>query len=366
MRVAVVGTRGIPGLPGGVERHCEELYPRLAALGVDVTVYARSDYIPETMEWHGVHVVPLGHVRGKGIEALSHTLGAVLRSASTHPEILHIHSVGPAAFAPLGKVLGMRSVVTVHARDHLQAKWGRLGKAYLRAGERIGVRRADAVIAVSRGLTTELASLYRREVVYIPNGPAHISRVMPGPVLKELGVAHGGYVLFVGRLIPDKRVEDLARACAASPELRLVVVGDSSDTDEYARGLKSEFPSVIFAGTRVGEELAELYSNAGAYALPSAVEGLPLSLIEAMGYGLPGVASDISANVEVLGEFAAEAIYPLGDAVALRRRLDTLLALDPSQRASLSERMQRRVRQEYDWDAIAGRTLEVYRSVLGQ
>lgn len=360
MRVVVAGTRGFPNVAGGVERHCEQLYPRLAETGDSVVVFARQHYVPEPIEWNGVRVIPLKAPSGKSTEAFFHTLRAILAARQMRPDVLHIHSVGPSGLVPLARLLGMRVVVTLHAEDYLQTKWGLFARAYLRFGEAMAMRLAQGVIAVSKHYAESLLRRYGRPVEYIPNGPG-IS-VDPGNQVPECldGIDSGRYVLFVGRLIPDKRVEDLIEACALEPRLTLVVVGGSSHTDAYAEALHRIAGSdVRFLGERGGAELAALYVHAGVFCLPSAVEGMSMSLVEAMTFGIPIVASDIPANREVLDD-GSDSLVQCGDVSGLRQALDAVLGLEESQRASLSQALKGRAESQYAWAAIAARTHEVY------
>lgn len=363
MRIAVVGTRGIPDVHGGVERHCEELYPRLVDLGVDVTVYAREPYIAAQQTWRGVKVIPLAAPTHRSAEAFVHTLRAVGAARRIRPSLIHFHSIGPGGLLPLARMSGLLSVLTVHAFDYQQTKWGRLSSSYLHYGESAGVRMADGVIAVSRWMTDELRVRYHRQVHYVPNGPLAIPPVQGTRTLESLGIADSRYVLFVGRLIPDKRVEDLFAAMSDFSGVRLVVVGDTSYTDRYTEYLRTIAPrNVVFAGYRYGQELAELYRNAAVFALPSAVEGLPLSLLEALSVGLPCVASDIPANSEVAGELGW--LHGVGDVPALRRALVGALALSWDDRRLLEQRQSAHIAASYDWDEIARQTLSVYERVL--
>lgn len=363
MRIAVVGTRGIPDVHGGVERHCEELYPRLVRMGVDVTVYAREPYVAAHQTWRGVEVVPLTAPTRRSTEAFVHTLRAIGAARRVRPSLVHFHSIGPGGLVPFARMLGLHSVLTVHAFDYQQTKWGRVSSSYLRYGESAGVQMADGVIAVSRWMTDELRVRYRRQVDYIPNGPLTIPPAQSKRTLESLGVADCRYVLFVGRLIPDKRVEDLFAALSDSSDVRLVVVGDTSHTDKYAANLRATAPrNVVFAGYRYGEELAELYRNAAVFALPSAVEGLPLSLLEALSVGLPCVVSDIPANSEVIGELGW--LHSVGDVPALRQALGDALALSREERRPLEQRQSKHIASSYDWDEIARQTLSVYERIL--
>ena len=364
LKLGVVGTRGIPGVPGGVEIHCSELYPRLVSQGIDVTVYGRRAYVP-SQTWQGVRVVALRAPSSKGVEAAVHAFKAVLAAKRDGCDIVHFHAVGSGVALPLARMLGMRAIFTVHAFDYLQRKWGRAAHTYLRLGEHLGMRWADEVITVSEWQRSVLEQRYQREVHLQPNGAGAPHHVEPSSVLRSLGLERGSYVLFVGRLVPDKRVEDLIAATRhLPPEARVVIVADTSKTDEYVRSLRAAASRseasdrIVFADRRMGDELAELYSNAQVFALPSSVEGLPIALLEALSYGIPCVASDIPANREILAGGEVGRLVPVHDVEALAAAVNGLWR-DEVERSRLSQAGIERTRTAYDWDRIASETLAI-------
>jgi glycosyltransferase involved in cell wall biosynthesis len=366
MHVAVVGSRGMPGVPGGIERHVEELYPRLVRLGVDVTVYARREYVPASGVFDGVNVVSLPSFGGRNGEALSHTALSIVRASRSHFDLLHVHAIGPGILLPFAHTLGLRpTVLTFHSFDYRRSKWGLLARAFLRLAEQVSVRSADAIIAVSAAGTQHIAAAYGRRVAHIPNGPGGLLRRPPGEVLARYGLTPGGYVLAVGRLSPEKCLEDLITAHSlALPQLDLVLVGDTSFTDDYIARLRSlAGPRVVFPGYLGGSNLEELYSSALVYAIPSEIEGVSLSLLEAMSLSCPIVASDIPGNREALGTPPAGLTVPARDPAALATALSRLAA-DPSLRQELGDRGRARVTTTFDWDAIAAATLSVYQRAL--
>ena len=352
----MVGIRGIPDVPGGVEAHCAELYPRLADSGLDVTVYGRKAYVTSGV-WRGVRVEALSSPNAKGLEAAAHAFAAVLAARRSRCQVLHFHSVGSGVALPLARLLGMRTVFTVHAPDYCQKKWGRFARTYLRLGERLGVRFADAVITVSQAQRVTLEAKYGKTVHVQPNGGAVVQRRPAGTMLESLGLKDRPYVLFVGRLIPDKRVEDLiAAAPYLAGDTQVVIVGSAARTDEYEKTLKIMAGNrVVFAGTRVGDELSELDSNARAFALPSAVEGLPVALIEALAYGVPAVAADIPGSREVLADGAAGRLVRVGDISGLAAAINGLLT-DCAESARFTAAGHARAAATYDWGQIAAAT----------
>lgn len=367
MKIAVVGTRGIPGVHGGVERHCEELYPRIAAAGHEVCVYARQGYVEQSQCYRGVDIVTLAAPRGPGIEALLHTVVAIMRAARDGCDVLHVHSVGPSVLIPLARSLRLRRIVsTLHAPDYRQQKWGSGARRLLRSGERTAVRTASASIAVSQWYARDLSSRYGREVRFIPNGPGlvgiHPSR--DRGILRELAVHAGEYLLFVGRLIPDKRLEDAVEA-ARRVGRPLVVAGDSNDSPGYVDDVRARSGvHVRFAGYVHGSDLMDLYLGSYCLVLPSAVEGLPIAVLEAMSLRVPAVLSDIAAHREVSDGGRCGVLYPCGDVNALESAIRSLA--EPHVRDRVTEAACERIREMYDWDRIAAETLDVYEAVCAQ
>lgn len=365
-RIAVIGTRGVPDVHGGVEYHCEELYPRLVELGFDITVFAREPYVTKPSEFKGVHVVPLPAVRRKSLEAISHSARAAYEAARGKFDICHFHSVGPAATILIARLFGARNIVfTMHGPDYEQRKWGANAKRFLRFGEAVGAKQADAVISVSEHIQTRLSDHYGRPVLYIPNAAREIRATPPGALLASLGLHGKDYVLYVGRLVPDKRVEDLLAAMAnVHPSLPVVIAGHSSHAWEYGARLRELGKDrAIFAGWVDWLGTQELFHNAAAFVLPSAVEGLPLSLLEGLAHGVPCIASDIAANTEVLGEPPAGLVYPVGDVEALSTALQSVLD-DAVLSARLCAAGPKRIAAAYEWDRIAHQVADVYRALL--
>ena len=329
-----------------------------------MTICARKPYVNKPIIYKGVQVVPVACLGGKGLEAFTHTLFAVLYAKLRFRrfDIVHFHAVGPSLFAPLARLLGLgRIVVTIHARDYEQAKWGRIAKAVLRAGERAGMRTADECIAVSRDGVRHLTLTYGRHVHDVPNGPRATQPRPPGRCLEANGLKPREYVLFVGRLIPDRRVEDLILAAEClPPRVKVVVVGGSAHSEGYAASLRAIGSTrTIFTGHLTGLPLDELYSNAAAYVLPSVIEGLSLSLLEAMSHGLPIVASNIPGNLEALGTPPAGIVVDAGDVEGLGAALTTLMTDHESAR-KLGGLAKERVKACFDWDVIADQTMGIY------
>jgi glycosyltransferase involved in cell wall biosynthesis len=365
----VVGLRGIPEVPGGVETHAAQLYPRLQALGANVTVLGRAPYRPRgiTDSWHGVTLRWLPSPAIEGVEALVHTFLGVLYAAVHRPDVLHIHAVGPWLFAPLAKLLGLKVVITHHGQDYLREKWHGPARALLRLGERLGVTFADERIVISRTLVELAQQKYHRASVLIPNGVS-VYRVSTTSVVERYGLTPGRYVIQVSRLVPEKRQLDLITAFRAAglPGWKLILVGGAQGSQRYADLVREHCggsSSIVNTGFLGSAEVQELLTHAGVFALPSSHEGLPISLLEAMRLGTPTVASDIPANRET--GLDDSCYFAVGDTDTLAQLLREAACITPQQRALTAERM-RVACLRYDWDDIAESTMQVMKRIAGR
>ena len=360
MKIVVTGTRGIPAIMGGVETHCEELFPRVVALGYDVTVMRRSSYVADSLtEWHGVKLVDIPTPRKKAFEAIVHTVRAVIAARRLGADVVHIHAVGPALVTPLARLLGMKVVFTHHGPDYDRDKWGTAAKMMLRLGEMLGCRFANRVIVISDVIRNLIASKHGRTkgVSLIYNGVPAADKCHFPEYFSELGITEGNYVLGMSRFVPEKNLHHLIEAFSRvkSEGLKLVIAGDSDFPDEYSEGLKRQAreAGVVLTGFVKGQKLHSLLTNARCFVLPSSHEGLPIALLEAMSYGLPVIVSDIPANLEV--GLPDKCYFPVGDIDALASRL-RVLCEDPLARIDYDM-------AKYDWDHIAKEVSDVYRSL---
>lgn len=364
-----LGLRGFPGVQGGIETHAEHLYPLLAKLGCEVEVIARAPYLPadSAKQWRGVRLRRLWSPRSKGLETICHTFLGTLYAAVKRPDVLHYHAVGPAIMVPLARLLALRVVVTHHGPDYDRQKWGRFSRWVLRTGERLGMRFAHQRIVISKVIQKLVRDKHGRDSILIYNGVELPALPETTSALAKFDLRPDRYVLLVSRLVPEKRHLDLIRAFEAArlEGWKLVLVGAADHPDDYMRRVLAaaqSTPGVICTGFQSGLALSELYAHAGVFVLPSSHEGLPIVLLEALSYGIDVIASDIPANLEVgLGR---DRYFPLGDITALAELLCTA-ADNPS---SDEQRNKRRVwvKEQYDWEGIAAKTLEVYLAACGK
>ena len=349
MKVVVTGTRGIPNIMGGVETHCEELCPRLAALGLDVTVVRRSSYANDSLtEWHGVKLKNIPSPKKKAFEAIVHTFRAINYAAREKADVVIINAVGPALLAPYAKLRGLKVVFTHHGPDYDREKWGRAAKFMLRLGERMGVKYADDVIVISNVIRNIVKDKYGRteRVHLIYNGVPEPDICDYPEYFRELGIEPGKYVLGMCRFVPEKRLHDLVEAFSGIEEYKLVLAGDTDFEDDYSRKLKGDAQSAgaVLTGFIRGRKLHSLLSHAACYVLPSSHEGLPIALLEAMSYGRKVLVSDIPANLEV--GLDADCYFHGGDVEDLRACLLIRLADKSSTDYNMTK---------YNWDNIAAR-----------
>ncbi len=366
----MIGLRGIPASWGGVERHVEELGARLADRGHEVTVYNRAGYAEAGRTTHrGVRLVEQWAPQGRGLEALLHSTLSAARALPERYDVVHFHAVGPGLAAPIPRYLSRAAVVqTIHGLDAARDKWGRGAQALLTAGTWLSARLPDRTVAVSRELERHYADVYGSRACYVPNGVVPAKRVGEDVLRARFGLEPGSYVLFVGRLVPEKSPDLLIKAFARlETDKRLVVVGGSSDTDTFTgeiRALAALDPRVLLPGYVFGDDLAALYGHAEVFALPSLLEGLPLTLLEACSYALPVVASAIPPHLEVIGAPGPGArTAPPGDVDALTAALQLALADGELERAG-ARSLSARVLAHYDWDHATDLLEGVYREAV--
>lgn len=363
MKIVVTGTRGIPNVMGGVETHCEELFPRIARRGLDVTVIRRSNYVRDSLtEWNGVKLVDIDCPKKKSFEAIIHTFRAINEAKRLGADVLHIHAIGPALLVPYAKMLGMRVVFTHHGPDYDRDKWGTAAKTILKLGERMGCMFADDVIVISDVIRNLIKEKYgrTRNVHLIYNGVSQPEICDYPEYFSELGIEKGKYILGMCRFVPEKNLHHLVEAFAKirkenpSSDIRLVLAGDTDFEDDYSRRLKTmaRENGVVLTGFIKGRRLHSLLTHCLCYCLPSSHEGLPIALLEAMSYGVKVIVSNIPANKEV--GLPDSDYFPVGNVEALAEKLREVMA-KPIEHVNYDMR-------KYDWEKIADQVVEIYKN----
>ena len=364
MKIAMIGQKGVPATHGGVERHVEELGARLADLGHDVTVFTRPNYTdPALKEYRGMRLVSLPTLGTKHLDAIVHSMLATLACWRGGYDIVHYHAIGPCLASPLARLRGRRVVATIHGQDWRRGKWGGVASAILRLAEWMALHVPHATISVSETLAESYRTETRCKVLYIPNGVS-IAVGDDTEVLAEHGLTDGSYILFAGRLVPEKGAHyliDAHRRCGT--RLPLVIAGDSSNSDGYAAALRDSAGSgVVFTGYEYGGRLAALFRHTALFVLPSDLEGLPIVLLEALAYGAPVLASDIPPNVEILG--GQGRYFTAGDVDALTEALVDAIS-DQAEMRSTSASLAGHAVRAYDWNTVAEQTAALYESIIG-
>lgn len=357
--IAVIGLRGFPNVQGGVEKHCEALYPRIPERHFHI--YRRKPYIKSTGDatYSNITFHDFPSTKIRGVEAVLHTFLSTLSVINSKCKLVHVHNIGPGLFIPILKLFGKKVVMTYHSPNYEHKKWGRFARWLLRAGENISLRHSDKIIFVNAKQREKFVGRHPGKTLYIPNGVNHNMPSLATDFINSLGVAPGSYILGVGRLTPEKGFEYLVKAVnKLDKDIKLIIAGGSDNNDSYFRKLKSLDIKgrVIFTGNVFGENLRQLYSHAKLFVLSSVNEGFPLVLLEAMDYQLPVLSSDIpGAHLPLIPETN---FFSPGDSVSITAALNQFLSSDSATRTDYDL-------SPYNWDNIARQTETVYREVLG-
>jgi glycosyltransferase involved in cell wall biosynthesis len=357
LHIAMVGQKGLPATFGGIEHHVEHLGRRLVERGHRVTVYCRSSYgeIP-SRKYHGIDLVPAATVGTKHLDAIVHSATSTVKALLSSADVVHYHGIGPGLVAPLPRFLSRSKVVmTVHGLDHQRAKWGRGAQAVLGTAHWMSGRVPDEVVVVSSDLRAHYGREFGRSAHLIHNGVVEGPSVPAEALPPGHGLEPGRYALFVGRLVPEKRPDLLIEAFGRVPgDHRLAIVGDSSYTSDYTsrlRELAARDPRVVFTGFAFGDQLAALYQHAGVFVQPSALEGLPLTLLEAVANDAPVLVSDISPHLEVVGEGSARHQVVPVDSVDSLAGAVSLMLQHPRPRDAASRCLREAILARHSWDA---------------
>lgn len=370
LRIAMLGHKRIPSREGGVEIVVEELSTRMAELGHDVTCYNRKghhvsgeEFDSELLsEYRGVKIKRVFTVQKGGLAAATSSLFAALKAAFGKFDVVHFHAEGPCAMLWLPKLFGKRCIATIHGLDHKRAKWGRFASWYILFGEKCAAKLADEIIVLSENVQKYFKEEYNRDTVFIPNGITASPKENAEEITEKFGLDKDSYILFLGRIVPEKGLTYLVDAFKnVKTDKKLVIAGGASDTAEFENELKasaSEDSRIIFTGFVQGKIWRELYSNAYVYVLPSDVEGMPLSLLEAMSCGNCCLTSDIPECSSVIGECGLT--FAAGDTENLKNKLQYLCD-NPHITEKYKLQSSNYVCSKYNWDDVVQKTLEIYK-----
>ncbi len=359
MRIVVTGTRGIPHIQGGVETHCQELYPHIVTAGHEVILIRRSCYVtPENKipSYKGVKLLDIYAPRKKSLEAIVHSFLAVIKAKRLKADILHIHAIGPSLVVPFARLLGLKVVMTHHGTDYDRQKWGKIARFSLKSGEKWGVTYANEVIVISTVINEIIQKKYHRmDAHLIFNGVPEPVRISSSAYIESLGLQKEKYIFAMGRFVPEKGFDLLVKAFSEIKDnpFRLVIAGDADHEDTYSKELKklAQEHHVVLTGFISGAGLQELLTHAHSFVLPSYHEGLPISLLEAMSYNLDVLVSDIPANLAV--NLPQENYFKTGEAKELSAKLKTKISRG---KQNISYNM-----KPYYWENISQQILDVYK-----
>lgn len=362
MKIAMFGHKRIPSREGGVEIVVEELALRLVELGNQVVCYNRRKQYDREYDFNGIKIKSVPTLDRKGLAAVSSSFFAAILSAIGDYDIVHIHAEGPTFFAWIPKLFNKKIIVTIHGLDWQREKWrGRFCSWFIQKGEVNAVKYADEIIVLSENMKEYFKKKYNRNTHFIPNG-VNLPEVRKADQIEQLySIKKDGYILFLGRLVPEKGISYLIDSfLEVNTNMKLVIAGGSSDTPEYEREIKNKAKKdsrILFTGFVQGSLLEELYSNAYLYVLPSDLEGMPLSLLEAMSYGNCCLVSDIKELTEVVEDKGV--IFSKGDIAMLTNKLQNLCD-HPEVVKKYKKDVENFICEKYNWNSITNKTLELY------
>ncbi len=373
MKIAMIGHKRIPSRSGGIEVVVEELSKRMVQRGHSVDAYNRYCGEEKIKEYEGIHMIEIPTYNVPAVHAMLYSLLATIRSIFTKYDVVHYHAEGPCVMIPLAKLFGKKTVATIHGLDWQRSKWGGFATKYLMFGEKMAAKHADEVIVLSKNVQKYFKDTYDCDAVMIPNGIERVTPIAPDKIKSGYGLNGGDYILFLARITPEKGLDYLIDAYKKlSTDKKLVIAGSIEPETEYIASVKEKAKgcdNIIFTNFVSGQTLAELFSNCYVYVLPSDIEGMPMSLLEAVGYDTKVIVSDIPENVDCLYGYGNS--FEHGNAESLREVLQFCLDHEDMRECDYKEgataAMTRKKREEliekYDWDNITDQTLELYKSL---
>jgi glycosyltransferase involved in cell wall biosynthesis len=375
IRVAFVGQKGIPAKFGGVEYHVDRIGQGLVKKGIAVEAYVRNWYTDkDRKEYAGIKLIHLPTIKTKHLDASVHSLLCSLHAIFSRADIIHYQATGPSFFCFLPRLFGKKVIATVHRLDWATEKWKKPAKFFIRLGERISAAVPQLTVVVSRELKDYMLRTYKRDTIHIPNGFDFPQSRSAALIAKKHGLQARKYVLFMGRLTPEKRVDWLIRAFLSlkdsnclPPGIKLVIAGGTSATDAYVRDLHvlaDGHSEIIFTGYVSGQEKEELLSNALVFVLPSYLEGFPIVLLEAKSYGLCSLVSNILPHKEAMHDNLDGKLFESNDFSDLTDKLEWLLS-HPDEALRLGERAREEITKRPSWEEVIEATENAYRHVLG-
>ena len=362
----MLGHKRIPSREGGIEIVVEQLSVRMTQLGCKVTCFNRIGhhvsgkefYSEKLREYKGVRLRNVPTVNKKGLAAVTSSFFGAFLCAFGRYDVVHFHAEGPCAMMWLPKLFGKRCIATIHGLDWQRDKWNGFAARYILFGEKTAVRHADEIIVLSKNVQSYFMEKYGRSTIYIPNGIEPPEHSCAQEITEKYGLVGNDYILFLGRLVPEKGAAELIKAFRkVNTDKKLVIAGGSSDTQKLKRLAEGD-KRIVFTGFVQGRILAELFSCAYFYCLPSRLEGMPLSLLEAMSYGCCCLTSDIPECTSVVEDKAE--IFSLSQPDALRASMQRLCD-NPAEVSAYKGQAADFICAKYSWDDVVRSTLELYK-----
>lgn len=373
MRIAMIGHKRIPTRSGGVEVVVEELSTRMANKGHDVVVYNRRCDEEKIKSYKGVKVKEVKTFKKSSLNALVYSFFATLKCVFKKYDVIHFHAEGPCAMIPIAKLFRKKVVATIHGLDWQRSKWGGFATKYIMFGEKMAARHADKVIVLSKNVKKYFKDTYDCDAVMIPNGINPVTREEADIITQKFGLEKDGYILFLARITPEKGLDYLIDAYKSiSTDKKLVIAGSINPKTEYISSVLEKAKgndNIIFTDFVSGKTLSELFSNCYIYVLPSDIEGMPMTLMEAVGYNARVLVSDIPENVDCLDGYGNSFLH--SDTNSLKEVLSFCLEhselKDNDFKSNVTydevQRKRKELSTKYDWDIITDLTLDVYKSV---
>ena len=369
MKIAMIGHKRIPSREGGVERVVEELAVRMAEKGYKVCAYNRKGHhvsgkendVGKQKAYKGVRIITVPTVEKKSLNAVVYSFLATIHALFGHYDVIHFHAEGPCAFLWLPRLFRIKVVATIHGLDWQRAKWGGFATWFLKHGEKTAAKYANAIIVLSPEMQRYFKQTYNRETVYIPNGIDKADTQKPKIIKEKYGLSGDDYLLFLARIVPEKGLHYLIEAYQKSGcAKKLVIAGGSSHSFEYMEKVKkmaAKDKRILMTDFVQGRVLEELYSNAYIFVLPSDIEGMAISLLEAMSYGNCCLVSDIRENLEVVETKAVT--FVKSDAEDLKNKLKELLN-NPEIVDKYKNESSSFICEKYNWNDVLEQTLALY------
>ncbi len=370
MKVAMIGHKRIPSREGGVEIVVEELSTRLAKHGYEVDVYNRkgknvqdknADKDKEKLKnYKNVRIITIPTINKKGIDALLYSFLASIKALFGKYDVIHYHAEGSCAMLWIPHIFRKKIIVTIHGLDWQRSKWGGLATKYIKFGEKLAAKYANEIIVLSKGVQQYFKEIYNRDTNLIPNGVSAPIIREPNIIKEKYGLNKDEYILFLARIVPEKGLHYLIEAYSQiNTDKKLVIAGGASHTNDYLKEIEkmaNKDNRIIMTGFVQGKELEELFSNCYLYCLPSDVEGMPISLLEAMSYGCRCLISDIEENIQVCKEYAET--FKHGDVSSLKLVLQKMLK---DGKKLNSAQISQYILGKYNWDDVVKKVEDIYR-----